>query len=69
MSECNYCRLKRLRSEAARDGNKVVLRKGEHMDGLIGVGVDVYVMPVNETLIKECYWRAWYMALGRSCEC
>ena len=64
LTPCNYCTMQRIKGEAKSKNEIVITKKGT---GVLG-GIDVYVLPKGETPKKK-YFRAWFMALGKYCEC
>jgi hypothetical protein len=70
---CNYCNLKKIRADARRYGNHVVLRQAT---GKLK-GVNTYVVPDAYDLTHltegseahKKYFRAWFMSVPDHCVC
>lgn len=75
MGSCNYCRLKRLKEKAKKNGMKVTLKTGWRG------GRDVFVHPKEVNPPKgfkhtpdskegfDQYFIAWMLEIGKHCEC
>jgi len=79
MGQCNYCRLKSIKYDAAKKGSKVVLRSSNFMGG-----TDVFVLPKGTTLppykepsdklpngdeVYRKYHQVWLMEISNRCCC
>jgi len=77
MSQCNYCCLREIKKDAKVNSKKVLII-GSKQGGL-----NVFVIPKDIKIDKEFtdklralrqssdseYFSAWFMSLGRHCEC
>ena len=73
LTQCNYCSLQEVRSQAKRDGLKVSLRPGWYG------GTDIFVHPKDvkipsgqqddDSPLRMKYCARWMMEIGRSCCC
>ncbi len=80
MGRCNFCNLKRYKTDAKKKGNRIVLRSSNFMGGM-----DVFEVPKGEKLaikyIQPCdkypngdknyqkFHKSWMREIGNRCEC
>jgi hypothetical protein len=79
LTECNYCRLQKLRNMAKRRGARIVLRPSVFMGGICvfevpkGIKLPEYTEPnkqfPNGCSVYEKYTKGWFRALTDHCFC
>ena len=74
-SQCNHCKVKAVKRRAGERGLKVTTMKNDEWG--MG-GVNMYMHPADVKLPKDMpgdgdmhdkYFVAWFMAIGKTCEC
>lgn len=74
LTRCNWCTLRAIRQRASREHKLVTIVRNARW-GLGGLNVYVHPAAVDGRAIAEdtpehkAYFAAWFMALGRRCEC
>ena len=81
LTKCNYCINIAIRKQDKLQGLKVTVLKTNLCDGVDGIDIfvhpkDIKIDPPKDIKIdptdakmRGLYFRAWFMALGRHCEC
>jgi hypothetical protein len=77
MGICNHCSLKRMRENSRKTGYEITLLRDAHW-GFGGVnvyavkkdsGIDIRKLKGGEDGPRSKYRVAWFMSIGKSCEC
>ena len=77
---CNFCRLKEIKKDAKRRGNKVILRRSIFMSGTCVFEVPEsmeelprYIEPSNRfpkgNKMYQKYFKGWLMLIPKECAC
>jgi hypothetical protein len=72
MTRCNFCTLREIRENAARNSLQVLLDPAPEF--FAPAGVNVFVVPADLDILAarashDTYWTSWFMELPEQCAC